>query len=181
VAVREITLCRCNKFDRQKNIEGLKLGESVRLVRQGKRPNDCEEMPMLAFREGGLDIGEVPRTIAASIFGDEHTVTVTGLVQKARWKAPVVLLPIKSTVTRLPSGIERTDYGQQRRNATVQSRSNAPNAEQIALLIIIVIVSLLIGFLKSEMGSSKSVHVRGYTRADGTRVAGYDRAAPGTK
>jgi hypothetical protein len=33
---------------------------------------------------------------------------------------------------------------------------------------------------KSKSSSSKTVHVKGYTRKDGTYVAPYDRAAPGT-
>src|SRR5229473_548772 len=33
---------------------------------------------------------------------------------------------------------------------------------------------------KSKSAKDKSVHVRGYTRKDGTYVAPYDRSAPGT-
>jgi len=150
---------------------------------------------MLAFREGGLDIGEVPTTIAASIIGNEHTATVIGFVQRARWTAPVISLETKPAERSPRSKPETIRYGivlsapvmapprRERIRTPFQApKQTGPNAGQIAVLIVIVVVGILLGMMKAEMGSStKSVHVSGYTRSDGRSVSSYDRAAPGTK
>ena len=45
-----------------------------------------------------------------------------------------------------------------------------------------LLFTLMLAFLEPyALGQRKSVHVRGYTRKDGTVVRPYDRAAPGTK
>ena len=162
-------IVRCNKFDRQKNLEGLEVGATVRLVRQPTSADHEEEMPMLVFREGSLDVGEVPVRMARSISGNDHFGSVTGFVDRANGRAPVVCVTIPE-VSRTRSS---------RSYSAVRVREGL-NTGQILLLILIVVAGLLLGFLKAATGG-KSVHVHGYTRADGTTVSRYDRALPGTK
>lgn len=130
------------------------MGATVRLVRQDKRrDDDVEEMPMLAFREGGLDIGEVPTTIAASIIGNEHTATVIGFVQRARWTAPVISVETKPAERSPRSKPETIRYNivlsapvmahrRERIRTPFQApKQTGPSAGQIAVLIVIVIAA----------------------------------------
>jgi hypothetical protein len=180
MSVYKVTLCRYTSSKRQVNIRGLNIGDAVRFTRE---ESAGVEKPMVVYRDDGLDIGEVPVKVARSILGNNHAGSVIGFKSLSFGVAPLVELKrpeiVHASVVPLSRVNSVRSHGRSYRRQPQQPQTG-PDAIHILVLIVIVVVSLLLG-MSGVFESGKSVHVRGYTRSDGTQVSGYDRSAPGTK
>jgi hypothetical protein len=182
MSVYKVTLCRCTSTKRQVNIRGLNIGDAVRFSREESA--GVEEEPMFVYREDGVDIGEVPVKIARSIIGNNHTGSVIGFKPLSFGVAPLVELETReivySSVAANRARVARVYSVPAHGRSYRRQPQTGPNATQILVLIVLVVVGLLLG-MSGVFESGKTVHVHGYTRSDGTQVSGYDRSAPGTK